>query len=427
MSSHPEAPGPGTPEPESFWKRHQRHLPRRLPRVLLAVGLLLVPAVVVVRIFTAKPVEETAPVAAPTDAVTLGEKSVSLAGIEVVEAKGVTRAATFDAPAVLALDEARTARIGSLVEGDVVRILSEVGSRVGKGAVLAELNSRVVHDAWADYRKAIADRRRRETELAWATQAAERAGRLHEQKALSLQERQRAETDQVAAREELDQTRTEVRRAEEALEHLGVTNKEDPTGETGESVPIRAPLAGVVLEKHVTAGTTVTPGTLLFVVSDLTALWALAEVDKTRIPLVAGGRPAKVHVAAWPDREFDARVTFVGDAVNPKTRRVTVRCQVPNPGGLLKPEMYARVALGESAPRPMVVVPEAAIQEMDGKPYVFVAGEKGRFEKREVALGASSDGLVEIRSGVAAGEKVATAGSFLLKSQLLSASAPAEE
>lgn len=418
---------PEAPVPEGFWKRHQRHMPRRLPRVLLAVGLLLVPAVVVVRIFTTKPVEEAVPAAAPTDAVTLGAKSVSLAGIEVSEAKSVTRAATFDAPAVLALDETRTARIGSLVEGDVVRVLSEVGSRVGRGAVLAELNSRVVHDAWADYRKAVADRRRRETELAWAKQAAERAGRLHEEKALSLQERQRAETDQVAAREELDQTRTEVRRAEEALEHLGVTNKEDPTGETGESVPVRAPLAGVVLEKHVTAGTTVTPGTLLFVVSDLTELWAMAEVDETRIPLVAAGRPAKVHVAAWPDRDFDAQVTFVGDAVNPKTRRVTVRCQVPNPGGLLKPEMYARVALGESAPRPMVVVPEAAIQEMDGKPYVFVAGAKGRFEKREVALGASSEGLVEIRSGVAAGEKVATAGSFLLKSQLLSASAPAEE
>ena len=75
VSSHPEMPGPGVPEPEGFWKRHQRHMPRRLPRVLLAAGLLLVPAVVVVRIFTAKPVEETAPVAAPTDAVTLGAKS----------------------------------------------------------------------------------------------------------------------------------------------------------------------------------------------------------------------------------------------------------------------------------------------------------------------------------------------------------------
>jgi membrane fusion protein, heavy metal efflux system len=418
---------PEAPVPESFWKRHQRHMPRRLPRFLLAVGLLLVPAVVVVRIFTAKPLEESAPAAAPTDAVTLGAKSVSLAGIEMVEAKSVTRAATFDAPAVLALDEARTARIGSLVEGNVVRVLSGVGDRVPRGAVLAEMNSPVVHDAWADYRKAVSERRRRETELAWATQAAGRAGRLHQEKALSLQERQRAETDQVAAREELDRAQTEVRRAEEALEHLGVTNKEDPTGETGESIPVRSPLSGVVLEKHVTAGTAATPGTPLFVVSDLSSLWALAEVDETRIPLVAAGRTATVHVAAWPDRPFEAKVTFVGDAVNPTTRRVTVRCQVPNPDGLLKPEMYARVALGESAPRPMVVVPEAAIQEMDGRPCVFVAGESGRFEKREVSLGASSEGLVEIRSGVAEGEKVATQGSFLLKSQLLSGLAPAEE
>jgi cobalt-zinc-cadmium efflux system membrane fusion protein len=289
------------------------------------------------------------------------------------------------------------------------------------------MHSHVIHDAWADYRKSVSERRRRETELAWATQAAERAGRLHQEKALYLQERQRAEVDQSAALEELDRAKTEVRRAEEALEHLGVTNKEDPTGESGESIPVRAPVAGVVLEKHVTAGTAVTPGTPLFVVSDLTGLWAMAEVDETRIPLVAAGRPAKVFVAAWPDRDFEAKVTFVGDAINPKTRRVTVRCQVPNPGGLLKPEMYARVALGESAPRPMVVVPEAAIQEMDGKPCVFVAQEGGRFEKREVALGASSEGLVEVRSGVAAGERIATQGSFLLKSQVLSASAPAEE
>ena len=422
MTTQPETPGN-----QSFWERHLRHMPRRLPRVLLALGLVLVPAVVVVRLFTAKPAEEAAPAAAPTDSVTLGAKAVSLAGIETAEARSVTRAATFDAPAVLALDEARTARIGSLVEGSVVRVLAEVGNRAGRGAVLAEMHSPVVHEAWADYRKAISERRRRETELAWAARAAERAARLQEEKALSLQERQRAEADLVAAREELDRARTEVRRAEEALGHLGVTNKEDPTGETGESIPVRAPLAGVVLEKHVTAGTAVTPGTPLFVVSDLSFLWAMAEVDETRIPLVVAGRPAKVHVAAWPDRAFEGKVSFVADAVNPKTRRVTVRCQVPNPGGLLKPEMYARVELGESAPRAMVVVPEAAVQEMDGRPHVFVAGAKGRFEKRAVALGASADGLVEVRSGVAAGEKVATQGSFLLKSQLLSASMPAEE
>ena len=89
---------------------------------------------------------------------TLGDKSIGLAGIEVAEARSVTRAATFEAPAVLALDETRTARIGSLVEGNVVRVLSEVGDRVGRGAVLAEMNSVVVHVAWADYRKAVSER-----------------------------------------------------------------------------------------------------------------------------------------------------------------------------------------------------------------------------------------------------------------------------
>ena len=78
-----------------------------------------------------------------------------------------------------------------------------------------------------------------------------------------------------------------MRRAEEALEHLGVTNAEDPTGESGEQIPVRAPFAGVVLERLVTTGTAVTPGTALFVVSDLSTLWALAEVDETALARVA--------------------------------------------------------------------------------------------------------------------------------------------
>ncbi len=412
---------------EGFWKRHQRHMPRRLPRLLLAVGLLLVPAVVVIRWFTVKPVEEAAPAAAAEGSVSLDATARENAGISVVEAKSVVRTPAFEAPAVLALDEGRTARIGSLVEGNVVAIRAEVGDRARQGQVLAELHSHVIHDAWADYRKAVADRRRRETELAWAAQAAARASRLLDEKALSVQEQQRAETDRVAAEEELVRAKTEVRRAEEALEHLGVTNKEDPTGESGESIPVRAPLAGVVLEKHVTTGTAVTPGTPLFVVSDLATLWAMAEVDETRLPLVAAGRPAKVRVAAYPDRAFDAEVTFVGDAINPKTRRVTIRCRVPNPGGLLKPEMYARVSLGEEAPRAMVVVPAGAIQEIDGKPHVFVSTAGGTFEKRAVALGGADEGWIEVRSGVKSGEKVAANGSFLLKSELLKGSAPAED
>ncbi|TPW09336.1 MAG: cobalt-zinc-cadmium resistance protein CzcB, partial [Acidimicrobiaceae bacterium] len=105
--------------------------------------------------------------------------------------------------------------------------------------------------------------------------------------------------------------------------------------------------------------------------------------------------------------------------VNPKTRRITVRSTVPNPGGRLKPEMFATVALGEGEPRPMVVVPKAAIQVIDGRSAVFVAGPGGRFWLRTVELGAEADDLIEVKSGLTASDRIVVAGSFALKSELL--------
>jgi len=221
--------------------------------------------------------------------------------------------------------------------------------------------------------------------------------------------------------------RTEVRRAEEALEHYGVTNQEDPSGESGETIPVRSPLRGVVLDKSVTQGTAVTVGTPLYVVADLTELWAVAEIDETQIPLVEAGRPTELRVAAYPGETFAGRITFVADTVNPKTRRVTVRCQVPNPDGRLKPEMYAALTLSSGEPHEVLAVPSAAVQEIEGKPFVFVKTKAGAFERRDVSLGAEAEGWVEVRSGVKAGEAVATTGSFLLKSELLKGSLAEEE
>jgi cobalt-zinc-cadmium efflux system membrane fusion protein len=273
----------------------------------------------------------------------------------------------------------------------------------------------------------VAERRRRETEQTFARQNEDRAKRLFEAKAVSRHDVQRAEADRVAADEQLDIAKTEVRRAEEELEHYGITNAEDPSGESGEYIPVRSPLHGVVLEKSVTQGTAVTVGTPLYVVADLTELWAVAEVDETQLPLVKAGRTTEVRVAAYADETFPGLVTFVGDTVNPKTRRVTVRCQVKNADGRLKPEMYAQVALSAGEPRAVVGVPSPAIQEIDGKPVVFVRTAEGAFEKRDVAVGPEVEGWVEVRGGVKAGEAVATTGSFLLKSELLKAAMAGEE
>ncbi len=390
--------------------------------VLVVAAVVLVAAVAIWRAASGRGGPESPAKTATGGTVSLGEAAQKQAGISTDRVKRITHTDRVEAPGILALDEKRTARLGSLVDGLVIKAYAEVGDRVRSGQVLAEMHSHVVHDAWADYRKAVAERRRRETEQTFARQSEERAKRLLAEKAISRQELQRSEADRVAADEQLDMARTEVRRAEEALEHYGVTNAEDPSGESGEYIPVRSPLQGVVLEKTITQGTAVTVGAPLFVVANLAELWAVAEIDETQIPLVRAGLPTELRVAAYPGETFAGRIRFVSDMVNPRTRRVTVRCQVPNPDGRLKPEMYAAITLSSGEPHDVLAVPSGAIQEIEGKPFVFVRTAKGAFERRDIVPGPEAEGWVEVRSGVEEGDEVAAAGSFLLKSELLKGS-----
>lgn len=297
----------------------------------------------------------------PDGTVVLSEAASREAGLAVEQAKTVTRRDSLVAPGTIALDERRTARIGSPVEGKVVEVFSEIGDRVKAGAELAHLISPLVHEAWASYRTAVAERRKAETDLQFATQADERMARLFAAQAVSEQDVQRAKTNRVTAEEQVNIARTQVRRAEEELEHLGVTNSEDPSGESGEQIPVRSPLNGVVLDRLITEGGAVTPGTPLFVVSDLTSLWALAEIDETALPHVKAGLPVDVQVAAYPAERFSGQIAWVADTINPKTRRVTVRCTVPNVDNRLKPEIFtprsrwaraSRARWSRSRPRP---------------------------------------------------------------------------
>jgi cobalt-zinc-cadmium efflux system membrane fusion protein len=308
----------------------------------------------------------------------------------------------------------------------ILETLAQVGDRVRARAVLAMMHGHALHDAWAGYRKALADRRRLEKELTFAIDAHERAQRLYADKAISLQEVQRAEVERVSAKEMVDMAKAEVDRSIEELEHVGIemdaasdTNPPARTDSAEAQFPVRSPIGGVVLERLVTPGTTVTPGTPLFVVSELSTLWAVAEIDESHLSRVRVGRPVEVQVAAYPDERFPGTITFIADVVNPKTRRITVRSTVPNVGGRLKPEMFATVALGESEPRPMIVVPQSAVQAIDGRPVVFIAEAGGRFRPQPVTLGADQDGLIEVRSGLAEGQPLVTSGSFVLKSELL--------
>jgi cobalt-zinc-cadmium efflux system membrane fusion protein len=367
--------------------------------------------------------------AAQPRSVVLDDAALANAGIAIAAVGTITRTDRLIAPGLIALDETRTARVGSLQEGVILEARAQVGDHVKTGQLLATMHGHAMHEAWAGYRKSVADRRRLEKELAYAVDAHERARRLYADKAVSLQEVQRAETDRVSAAQMLSMAEAEVGRAVEELEHVGVSvtsiqdDPLDPTDEATEQIPVRSPIGGVVLERLVTPGTTVLPGTPLFVVSELSTLWAIAEIDESRLSHVRTGRPVDVTVAAYPGERFHGTITFIADVVNAKTRRLTVRAAMPNADGRLKPEMFATVVLGDGEPRSVTVVPMAAVQTIDGRATVFAAESGSRFVPTPVTLGAEQDGLVEVTGGLAAGRRIAVSGSFALKSELLKGAA----
>ncbi len=363
------------------------------------------------------PQEPSAP-PAPADAVALSRTSEQLAGIVVEAVTADTVPLALDAVGTVSLDDTRTARVGALVEGVVSATHANVGDRVRRNALLAGLHSHQIHDGWADYRKAVADRRRVEQELAFATDTVARTERLLADSAASPLEVERARAARAAAAEQLTMAQAEVRRATESLEHLGLDVGTGPV-EAAEIVPVRTPLAGVVLERHVTAGTAVTPGTPLFVVADTSVLWVLAEVDEAVLARVRPGSAVQVGVSAYPEERFPARVTLIGDTINPTTRRVVVRCEVANGDGRLKPGMYARVQIEGAATAPRVRIPMDAVQDIGERRVVFVPGGEGKYVPRDVETGEEREGRVEIRRGLAPGDRVVTRGAFLLKSQLL--------
>ena len=362
-----------------------------------------------------------APDAAPTstDTVTLSPSAARRSGIDVQAPQWIERVDRIEASGIVALNERRTARPGAIVDGIILDVNAQAGDRVASGAVLATIHSHVVHDAWAAYFKGVAERRRSENEVRYARAAEERAARLLADKALSPQEVDRARSDRISAEQGLTAARAEEMRASQELEHYGIVARETGNPEQEDIVPVRAPFAGALIERQVSPGSAVTPGTPLFVLSDLSLVWVTAEVDEAQVGRIAPALPVEVEVSAYPGDVFRGTLASVGDVVNPATRRVTIRCEVPNPDGRLKAQMFARVTLKASTPRRVLVIPARAIQTMEGQTIVFVRDSTGRFLRRPIVVGPTVSGLAEIVSGADEDDEIATAGAFLIKSELL--------
>ncbi|MDT8342291.1 MAG: efflux RND transporter periplasmic adaptor subunit [Longimicrobiales bacterium] len=187
-------------------------------------------------------------------------------------------------------------------------------------------------------------------------------------------------------------------------------------GEVRRTLTLHAPASGIVMEKNVVRGQAFQAGTNLYMIADLSEVWVHAELFEEDVALVRPGMPATISVAAMPGRAIEGRVEFVHPTLKDRTRSMTARIALPNPGQRLKPGMYATVELVADLGTTLAVPAEAILQTGE-RAVAFVDAGEGRIEPREVALGMRGDGFVQVLDGLEADQRVVTSAQFLLDSE----------
>lgn len=192
-------------------------------------------------------------------------------------------------------------------------------------------------------------------------------------------------------------------------------------GERLSHYPLRAPLAGTILTKDLVFGEQVRPDAMLISIADLSTVWVTANVYEEHLPFLHSFKDQTITLRndALPDRTFTAKVFYTGEIMDEATRTISLQAIADNAEGHLKPGMFVTIELPLKQTSNPIVVPSSAVQDHEGKKFVFVLQGEDQFQRRDVQVGMTSDQSVMIKQGLREGETIVTAGGFILKSQLL--------
>ncbi|MFL5270721.1 MAG: efflux RND transporter periplasmic adaptor subunit [Anaeromyxobacteraceae bacterium] len=196
----------------------------------------------------------------------------------------------------------------------------------------------------------------------------------------------------------------------------GEIQRLERTGKPTKNLVISSPMTGVVTKKDVVMGHRVNEGDMPYEITDLSSVWVLADAYESDLARLKLGMTASLALQAFTNHPFKGRVIFIDPILDPKTRTAKVRLEFPNPTGELRPEMFGEVTM-QAAPREGLRVPGDAIIDSGTSKVVFVALGDGKFQPREVRLGATAGDVVEVLSGLAEGEQVVTRANFLIDSE----------
>jgi cobalt-zinc-cadmium efflux system membrane fusion protein len=293
---------------------------------------------------------------------------------------------------VVAPDVSRTVPVNALSSGRVVEVEARLGDHVEKGQTLLTLTSADLSTAISDYRKSLADE-------VLARRQLERAQLLYERGALAQKDLQIAEDTDAKAKVDVQTTTERIRILGGDLRKLTPI------------IEVSAPVSGTIIEQNVTTAAGVksldnSPN--LFTIADLSRVWMLCDVYENNLAQVHLNDRAIVQLNAYPDRKIEGRISNISSLLDPTTRTAKVRIDLPNTGGLMKPNMFGTVVFVSQSRTSRLSAPAGAILRLQDRDWVFVKIDAKQFRRTEVqTLPATADGYQQIVAGVNAGDQVA--------------------
>jgi membrane fusion protein, heavy metal efflux system len=366
------------------------------------------------------------PVEMASDTVRISPESQKEVGISVESVALRNLEDTLSTTGTVSEDPGRVAHIRPLARGLIEKSYIRLGDRVSAGDPLVEYDNIELGLAIGEYLTAQAELQRSLTDLEVKKTILERGKEMLRVGAMARTAYDLREAEYKDAEAKTAGTRAAVEKIEEQIHRFGWTDRDlaillakKSTGHTITHSILKAPFSGIITAFHASIGEVVEPTTELLAITDMSSLWILADVLEKDLSHVKAGKTVRVRVTSYPGRAFYGKITYVADTIEPKTRTAKVRCVVENNSELLKLEMFATVEIPVDRANSVLAVPDSSIQQIEGKPVVFVRESETEFLKREIQTGIASGGFTEILSGLTAGDLVASQGSFVVKTEFL--------
>ena len=393
------------------------------------------------------------------DAITLDAEVLNAAGVQIESVTQRPAVALLTVAGTVEANPQTTQQVTSLVSGRVERIFVSIGDRVSAGQTVAIVTSTEVAEKFGKWRESttqvdlarknldrvrLAENRAAVLEakarLDEADATLKRTKRLIELGAGAGKDLISAETNFQTAKADYDYQRNislnkEIAEAEAALrtatvdaEHqhqslqaLGIDPKKNSANIA--SVPLRAPVSGIVTERGISGGAGIQAGTSLMTIANISSVWVIANVPENEMSRLRVGTPAEIRIAALGNSVLNGRIAYIAPNLTEETRTGQIRIEVPNEGERLKAGMFVEVGFQAgtgSGTGDELVVPSAAVQRLGERTIVFIPKDdgEGTFEIRDVEIGSLVEGYHRVLSGLSLGEKVVTKGSFTLKTQM---------